>query len=202
MFAELIDYAVGEPLRHARWLNTLSYLENCGARLIARSQHPTLVGKEVLKHAAEEFRHAYFFKAAIRRVWPEGLVDYQAGTLFGGWATYHYLARLNISISRLLKRDWGVTGQELRSIAYLLVTLAIEERAMEIYPAYQEILVSRGLSLSIQSIIREEEHHLAEILEMLAELPDAEEMRLQVRQIESNLCNQWLRAVETEAAIA
>lgn len=195
---EVIQNVICDPLAHGRWLNTLSYLENCGARLIARSQHPTMVGKEVLKHAAEEFRHAYFFKAAIRRVWPAGLVDYRAGTLFGGWATHHYLDRLNSQISRLLKEEWGMRGAELRAAAYVLVTLAIEERAMEIYPLYQELLTVHRIPLSIQSIIREESHHLEEIVEMLEEIEGGEAMRLRVREIESALCQRWLDAVKQE----
>jgi len=187
----MLDQIVSDPKSHARWLNTLSYLENCGARLIARSEHPTLVGMEVLKHAAEEFRHAYFFKAAIRRFWPDGFADYRSDNLLGGWSTYHYLAKLNCAISRLLKEQWGLKGMELRSVAYLLVTLAIEERAMEIYPAYQSALERGGISFSIRGIIREEEHHLAEILEMLEEVPNGEVMRARVKTIEKEIYEQW-----------
>ena len=52
-------------ISHAKWLNTLSFLENCGARKIAACEHPTLVKEEMLKHAAEEFRHAHHLKRQI-----------------------------------------------------------------------------------------------------------------------------------------
>lgn len=57
--------SLNEPLKHAlmtivastklhsKWLNTLSYMENCGARKLAACEHPLLVKEEMLKHAAE-----------------------------------------------------------------------------------------------------------------------------------------------------
>ena len=56
---ELIGSIVKSSSLHGLWINTLSYLENCGARMIAACEHPTLVKEEMLKHAAEEFRHAH-----------------------------------------------------------------------------------------------------------------------------------------------
>lgn len=52
--SEMLQTIVADPFLHAQWLNTLSYLENCGARLMAGCEHPTLVRK-MFKHAAEEF---------------------------------------------------------------------------------------------------------------------------------------------------
>lgn len=53
---------------YAKWLNTLSYLENCGARKIAICEHATLVKEEMLKHASEEFRHSHYLKKQIKRI--------------------------------------------------------------------------------------------------------------------------------------
>lgn len=77
---------VSYPKEHARFINTLSYLENCGVKLIARSEHPIMVKKEVLKHAAEEFRHAYFLKAQIEKVYSPSLKSYQLEELLGGYS--------------------------------------------------------------------------------------------------------------------
>ena len=65
---KLIGPIVKDPLLHGLWLNTLSYLENCGARMIAACEHPTLVKEEMLKHAAEEFRHAFYLKKQLARI--------------------------------------------------------------------------------------------------------------------------------------
>ena len=49
---------------HRRWLETLSYLESCGHRKIAFYQPPRNASLSLLKHAAEEARHAYFSQEA------------------------------------------------------------------------------------------------------------------------------------------
>lgn len=185
-----------DPCFHARWLNTLSYLENCGARLIARCEHPTLVPSEVLKHAAEEFRHAYHFKSLARKFAPGGLADYQPANILGGWLSYHYMSRLNTAISRWLKRE-GFVGQLFKEAAYLLVTYAVEVRAMAIYRPYQAVLVRRGYPISIHGVLREEEHHLAEMEEGIALLDDAERLRQEAIRIEEPLYAAWWSATRT-----
>lgn len=64
----LLKCIVSSSAMHSKWINTLSFLENCGAKKIAASEHPTQVKKEVLKHAAEEFLHAFYLKKQISRV--------------------------------------------------------------------------------------------------------------------------------------
>lgn len=65
---QLTDVVVADRTLHGRWLNTLSYLENCGARKIASCEHPTKVKEEMLKHASEEFRHAFYLKKQLSRL--------------------------------------------------------------------------------------------------------------------------------------
>ena len=55
---------VERPREHARFLNTLSLMEHIGSRKIMVSQTCGPLGREVLKHLAEETRHAFFFKKA------------------------------------------------------------------------------------------------------------------------------------------
>ena len=55
---------VERPVEHARFLNTLALMEHIGSRKIMVSQTRGPLGQEVLKHLAEETRHAYFFKRA------------------------------------------------------------------------------------------------------------------------------------------
>jgi len=56
-----------------------------------------------------------------------------------------------------LKEDFKLTGHELRYAAYLFVTYAIEVRADELYPEYQDVLVDHKSSISVRTIIAEEE---------------------------------------------
>jgi hypothetical protein len=66
-------------------------MENCGARKIARCEHPTRVKEEMLKHAAEEFRHAHYLKQQIRKISGEDFDTYQLDKLLGGMLSLHYL---------------------------------------------------------------------------------------------------------------
>src|SRR3984957_8254334 len=98
-FQQLLSRIVAVPTLHAKWLNTLSYLENCGARKIAACEHPKLVKEEMLKHAAEEFRHAHYLKRQIVKV-SAPLETY--ADILGGLATHHYLRALDLKLSREL----------------------------------------------------------------------------------------------------
>ena len=64
----LLEKIVQHNESHAKWLNTLSYMENAGARKISACEHPSDVNLIQLKHAAEEHRHAYYLKKQILRV--------------------------------------------------------------------------------------------------------------------------------------
>ena len=178
---------IATPSLHAKWLNTLSYMENCGAKLIASCEHPTMVQKEMLKHAAEEFRHAYFFKQQIAKLDTASLPTYQQHELLGSFATRHYLYRLNVQISRLLKDH-----PHKKVFAYLLVTYAIEVRAEMIYPLYQELLKEAHSPITVAGIIREEAQHLADITGDMQKT-GAKALGGEVCEMESRLFETWLR---------
>ena len=44
---------------HAKWLNTLAYLEHIGSRKIIKSQNSLRLDLHMLQHIAEEARHAF-----------------------------------------------------------------------------------------------------------------------------------------------
>src|ERR1700733_7542998 len=98
---ELLHIIVNSSQMHSKWLNTLSFLENCGARKIASCEHPTLVKEEMLKHAAEEFRHALHLKKQIEKI-SKPLPTYAEEHILGGFQTWHYLAKLDLKACRYL----------------------------------------------------------------------------------------------------
>lgn len=192
---QIITNIVTSNELHAKWLNTLSFLENCGARKIAACEHPTLVKEEMLKHAAEEFRHAHHLKRQIQRVSTELMDTYSLSCLLGKTATLHYLTSLDIQTSRYLK-NVGLSKESIKDIAYLLVTYAIELRAEELYPIYDEILRVTRSPVRIKSILLEEKEHLAEMEEGLRKFPSGLIYAKYVCAIESGLCKSWLQSVE------
>ena len=70
MIQSLLEKIVQNKDHHAKWLNSLSFLENCGARKISKSEHRSDVDIMVLKHAAEEHRHAFYLKKMILAIMP------------------------------------------------------------------------------------------------------------------------------------
>jgi hypothetical protein len=191
---ELIDPIVKDSFLHGLWINTLSYLENCGARMIAACEHPTLVKEEILKHAAEEFRHAFYLKQQLARI-GECYPDYQRASLLGGWAGVHYLNRLNLQTSRYLQ-SLGLARAHIKQLAYLLVTYAIELRAGELYLIYQSALKQSQSKVQVQSILLEEKEHLQEMEEELSRTAGSSIYVETVCGFEAILFNLWLKACQ------
>lgn len=180
---KLLTHIIQNTSLHAQWLNTLSYLENCGARKIARCQHPTLVQEEMLKHAAEEFRHAYHLKRQIDKI-ASPLPDYTS--ILGGKATLHYLNALDVQTCRFLPKA------HLKYAAYLLVTYAIELRASALYPLYHDLLKQHQSPVTVKCILLEEEEHLNEMRSQLALLPNHQTYVEKTIALETVLYNQWI----------
>ncbi|CRI33583.1 Uncharacterized protein BN1224_CV14_A_10910 [Chlamydia pneumoniae] len=181
---------------HAQWINTLSFLENSGAKKISASEHPTEVKEEVLKHAAEEFRHGHYLKTQISRISETSLPDYTSKNLLGGLLTKYYLHLLDLRTCRVLENEYSLSGQTLKTAAYILVTYAIELRASELYPLYHDILKEAQSKITVKSIILEEQGHLQEMERELKDLPHGEELLGYACQFEGELCLQFVERLE------
>ena len=164
---KLIAQIVAQPELHAKWLNSLSMMENCGARKISASEDARKVDLIVLKHAAEEARHAYYLKSQIRKLDYDGCKTYQSHELLAPIKSFQYLHRLDALICRYLKQEFGFAGAQLKYASYLLVTYAIEVRADDLYPVYEEVLKQDGGKISVRMIIIEEEGHLEEMINQM-----------------------------------
>lgn len=186
---EFLSKIVSSETLHAQWLNALSYLENCGARKIAACEHPQLVRNEMLKHACEEFRHAYYLKQQMKKLKVEFIENYQ--NLLGGLFTKNYLNRLEVEVCRLLKVQFGWSDELLQENAYICVTYAIEVRAAVLYPLYQNVLKEQGSPVSVRMLILEEDQHLEEMEKALGELKGCNGLKEMLCQIEVKLYQQW-----------
>lgn len=195
MLEHILETIVKKPKKHALWLNTLSYLENCGAKKIASCEHPTKVKEEMLKHAAEEFRHAYYLKRQINKLEADFPVDYRLETILGGHAASRYLDRLDTHICRKLKQEFTFFGFQLKEIAYFLVTYAIETRASHLYPLYQRILSAMHSPISVKGIIMEEQEHLQEMTNALKRYRNAEAVMHAAMEIEMVLFQRLTHAL-------
>lgn len=190
---------VNDAALHCKWLNTLSLMENTGARKISASEDSSEVDLTVLKHAAEEFRHAYYLKKLIARIDPTACPTYAPKYVLAAQASRHYLHRLDLAMSRLMRQRYPGDRKRLKTGAYILVTYAIEVRADVLYGSYQQALDAVQSRVNVKSIIAEEEGHLEEMHHLL-EAFDADWRPLaeEACGIEEDLFNAWLGAVAAE----
>jgi hypothetical protein len=183
---------------HARLLNTLSLMENTGARKISACEDPETVTYIMLKHAAEEHRHAFYLKKQIEKT-GQHCPTYAGAYLLAAASSRYYLNQLDIDVCRYLKKELRLKGSELRFAAYLLVTYAIEVRADELYPIYQEALEHAGSKVNVKSIILEEEGHLEEMIRQLEEFsPHWQTHAAKAVELETNLFSAWKNALLAE----
>lgn len=189
----ILPNIIADKQLHARWLNTLSLMENTGARKISASEDPVTVTYIILKHAAEEHRHAFYLKKQIEKT-EEGLCPTYAGEyLLAPAYSKYYLNQLDIDVCRYLKSELKLTGRELRFAAYLLVTYAIEVRADELYPVYQDALDNAGSKVNVKSIILEEEGHLEEMINQLQHFSSDWQLHAQKAvDMETRLFKSWV----------
>lgn len=200
-FHHLLNKIVQEENTHAKWLNTLSFMENAGARKISKCEHPVLVTQIQLKHAAEEHRHAYYLKKQIGKINPELCKTYENEELLAATATRQYLHSLDIKACRYLQKVFKLNKEDLKYAAYLFVTYAIEVRADELYPVYQDILTKESSKIMVKSIILEEEGHLEEMINQLNDFSAEWKTHADhILTIEKELHEQWIGAIAEEVA--
>jgi hypothetical protein len=195
----LLNTIVKNDILHARWLNTLSLMENTGARKISASEDPLTVTYIILKHAAEEHRHAFYLKKQIEKFPGISCPTYSGEYLLAPAYSKYYLNQLDVQVCRYLKSELKLKGAELRFAAYLLVTYAIEVRADELYPVYQDALDNAQSKVNVKFIILEEEGHLEEMINQLQQFSPKWEHHAKIAvDIETGLFNDWITGLSEE----
>lgn len=166
-----LKWWVENPVEHARFLNTLSMMEHIGSRKIMASQTVGFLSCDILKHLAEETRHAFFFKKAAEYL-SKAKNGYGHGETLAPHAAKMYFGRLDASISRAL--DDSATTET----PYLYVSLIVELRAIWMYRLYQDVLVHNSSRLSLKSVLAEETLHLDHMIKRLDELGESPAQRI------------------------
>jgi hypothetical protein len=195
----ILSTIIADNQLHARWLNTLSLMENTGARKISASEDPATVTYIILKHAAEEHRHAFYLKKQIEKTGKDICPTYADEYLVASNYSKYYLNMLDVEVCRYLKKELNLSGKELRFAAYLLVTYAIEVRADELYPIYQDALDAAKSKINVKSIILEEEGHLEEMINQLQHFSPQWQLHAdKAVAMETKLFNDWVVALANE----
>jgi hypothetical protein len=165
-YRAFLNQVVANDNLHGRFLNTLSLLEHIGSRKIMLSHANTPPGKDVLKHMAEEARHAYFFCNKAEGFLKEPVNDYSDTNTLCSGAAKMYFGRLDSAIEQ------HISGSNKNTACYLWVSLIIELRAHWAYHIYQDVLQAHGKAFSLKSLIAEENMHLAEMFENVCAVDD------------------------------
>ncbi len=196
---DLLMRIVDNHATHARFLNTLSLQENIGARKISASELPETTTFMVLKHAAEEHRHAFYLKKQILKLAPGEYLTYRPEELLVPYSSRLYLNMLDVETCRYLKKEMQLIGAGLKFAAYLLVTYAIEVRADYIYPIYQQVLDDVQSKVSVRNIIIEEQGHLEEMIAQLKIFSADWELHAKnITTIETKLYHKWIAELAKE----
>ncbi|MCC7304962.1 MAG: hypothetical protein IT558_01745 [Alphaproteobacteria bacterium] len=182
---EFLSALCKDPAQHARFLNMLSMLEHRGSRKIMISQMDRVLTEDILKHLAEEARHAYFFKRQAERVAKKQLDGFTDENAMCRIPALIYFGRL----------DAGISSRVAAEDAYPWVSLIIELRACWLYAMYHEVLQEQGVSISLKSLIAEEDMHLAEMFGMCG--TDTQKLRA-LSAYETELFAKLFQTLQTE----
>lgn len=179
-----LEAVIAQPSIHAKFMNMLSMLEHMGSRKIMLSQMHRTLTEDSLKHLAEEARHAYFFKRQAERIAGRALPGYTDENTLCRVPAAMYFGRLDAGIAaRVIPpcippasggkslREAETRGGEVTAndanLAYPWVSMIVELRACWLYHMYQKALQKAGSTLSLKSLLAEEDLHLAEMFAMV-----------------------------------
>lgn len=192
---QLMNRIISNTDTHARWLNTLSYLEYIGFRKIIKSQPASLMTQATLLHANEEGRHALLLKNVSLKVGGEKFDSYQSQTLLCGTEAEDYFQSVDAGAEKLLSET--ATDLKLTRLTYFAVTWLVEVRALEVYGAYTNALNGAGIASPLASLLKEEERHLQEVNEEIAGLL-SEDLRERLTVMESLCYSKYMNALTQE----
>lgn len=194
-FTQFLSRTTADPDLHMRFLNLLSLLEHMGSRKIMLSQMKGILTQDILKHLAEETRHAFFFKREAEKLAGRPLEGYPEADTMCAPAGRFYFGRLDSGLTQPLP------GSVHRETGYLWVSLIVELRAIWVYRRYQKALLDAGLPLSIKGIIAEEDRHLEDMVKRLDEIGfDSEGALPRAVALEKKLFERLMSALITATA--
>ena len=192
-FRDFLTATVGEESKHKRFLNLLSMLEHMGSRKIMLSQMQGILTQDILKHLAEETRHAFFFKREAQKLATTPLDGYAVDQTMCAASGRLYFGRLDAELTAKLPKNAH------REVAYLWVSLVVELRAIWVYRLYQDILNVAASALSLKGIMAEEDRHLQDMITRLDEIGfDTDAAIPAARETEKKLFGRFLNALQDE----
>jgi hypothetical protein len=181
---------------HARFLNTLSLMEFCGAQRISTAIPYLTADSFLLEHVAEEYRHAYFLRRLANKFLNAQINSFDKKTVFCISKSKNYIRHIDFKIYRLLRDEHSLNPS--RHLCYLLSTYVIEHRALPFYNYYQSVLDRCGMPINVKSIISEESKHLEKMSREISNLSLASITLRQCFKIENQCFSNWVKNIAEE----
>ena len=160
---KILETVTNNKKLHARFLNTLSYLEYIGSRKMLKSLPAEILNKSFLDHINEEVRHSLFLKNLAEKL-EKASLGFKKQELIAGDSASHYFQEVD---HYSLRFSFSNSNPILN---YLYTTYAIEQRALIFYSLYNDILKKKSFPFSMQSILNDEAEHLDHVLKKIQKI--------------------------------
>ena len=188
LLIKILEKIVSDKELHGLWLNTLSFLEYIGTRKMLKALPASCLNETLLAHINEESRHSLFFKKLSHKV---------SGKQF-------FFAEHEMICSKEAENYFQQIDQEARSFSrsnptlnYLYTTYTVELRAILLYSIYSKILKRNQLPFTLNFVLKEEEQHLAAVMQSIKTLdPFAEQNFEELKEFEHRAYFSLLRKIE------
>ena len=190
LLLKILEEVISDEKLHARWLNTLSYLEYIGTRKILKSFPAHELNKTFLEHINEEARHSLFFKKLAEKIAKKSLC-FKSHELLAPKEGSDYFQQVD---------HYSVKFSFLNPMtSYFYTTYTVEQRALVVYPLYNELLKKKGFSFSIQSVLNDEKNHLEFVFKAIQKADPLWEKNLEeMRHFEHQKYFSFLNALEKD----
>ena len=147
-FKQLLEKIVAREELETEWLDMLAQLEYAGCRKIMKAVPFKDVNFEVVQHVSEEASHAFLLKALVdkarkERPWVEAPLTQI------GWKYFQTL-------------DHGISRLQGEAFHYPAVSWVVEQRVLEVYPAYLEATQNPSVKRAVSRILAQEKRHSAQ----------------------------------------
>ena len=151
----LLEKISSDDSLHARFLNTLSYLEYIGTRKMLKSLPSSILDKTLLDHINEESKHSLILKSLAQKMAKKSM-GFTEKEMIAGESAKNYFREID-HFSLKFSFDNPILN-------YLYTTYAVEQRALVFYSLYNDLLKKKAFSFSLSSILNDELKHLDFVL--------------------------------------
>lgn len=161
LLIRILEKILSDTTVHARWLNTLSFLEYIGARKMLKALPAEQLDFTLLSHIQEESRHSLYFKKLAQKVLGKNLY-FKKEEMICSQQAEEYFQNVDQKAQTFCRKN--------PTLNYLYTTYMVEIRALSVYNIYNKILERKEASFRITNILTDEEAHMDFVIKAIKRL--------------------------------